>query len=65
MEDYAIGCQSKYRTPVPEERSCPVCGAAVEVFARAGRIAESAVCPQCGHVFAAQEQPVFVPKENQ
>ena len=53
------GCLGKYRTPVPEERECPVCRASVEVFARAGQIAQEAVCPYCGYRFAAQPQPVF------
>ena len=63
MEEYAIGCQGKYRTPIPEERSCPVCGASVEVFTRAGRIAADAVCPRCGRVLFAQQQPVFAPEQ--
>ena len=26
------GCEEKYKTPVLEERKCPVCGDEVEVF---------------------------------
>ncbi len=53
------GCESKYRTPVPEDRVCPVCGKEVEVFTNRGRIVEDAVCP-CGYVFKAEEQEPFV-----
>ena len=49
------GCESKYRTPVSEDRICPVCGKEVEVFTNRGRIVEDAVCP-CGYVFKAEEQ---------
>ncbi len=49
------GCESQYRTPVPEDRTCPVCGKEVEVFTNRGRIVEDAVCP-CGYVFKAEEQ---------
>lgn len=45
------GCESKYRTPVPEERTCPKCGKIVEVFTVRGRIMEDAKCP-CGYVFS-------------
>ena len=41
------GCESKYRTPVPEERTCPKCGKIVEVFTVRGRIMEDAKGP-CG-----------------
>ena len=50
------GCEEKYITPVPEDRTCPVCGEEVEVFTKAGRLVEDAVCPKCGHVFRAEEQ---------
>ncbi len=56
------GCQAKYRTPVPEERECPACGAPVEVFTRAGRVTEDTLCPWCGFCFFAERQPVFAPK---
>lgn len=49
------GCESQYRTPVPEDRTCPVCGKEVEVFTNRGRIVEDAICP-CGYVFKAEEQ---------
>ena len=44
------GCEAQHRTPVPEDRSCPVCGRTVEVFTVKGRIREDAVC-ECGYVF--------------
>lgn len=47
------GCESKYRTPVMEERVCPECGKEVEVFTNGGRIVENAQC-SCGHVFQAE-----------
>ena len=50
------GCEAKFVTPVPEERKCPVCGEAVEVFTRKGRIIEDSTCPKCGHVLTAEEQ---------
>lgn len=50
------GCESKYRTPVLEERACPQCGKKVEVFTNQGRIIEDASC-SCGYVFAAEETP--------
>ncbi len=54
------GCESKYRTPVPEERICPKCGKEVEVFTSRGRITEEAAC-ECGYVFQAEEiQPLKV-----
>lgn len=49
------GCESKYRTPVPEERTCPKCGKIVEVFTVRGRIMEDAKCP-CGYVFQQKNQ---------
>lgn len=48
------GCESKYRTPVPEERICPECGKEVEVFTNQGKIVEETTC-SCGHVFQAEE----------
>lgn len=53
------GCESKYRTPVPEERTCPKCGKIVEVFTVRGRIMEDAKCP-CGYVFSAEEPDTLV-----
>lgn len=47
------GCESKYATPVPEERVCPTCGATVEVFTVGGKILEDTACP-CGYVFKGQ-----------
>ena len=51
------GCRGPHRTPIPEERTCPVCGEEVEVFNVRGRIAEDSVCA-CGYVFRAEEQYV-------
>ena len=50
------GCEGKYKTPVPEERVCPVCGRSVEVFTSVGRVLEDTACA-CGYVWPAQEQP--------
>ena len=47
------GCESQYRTPVPEDRTCPVCGKIVEVFTLKGKIREDAAC-ECGYVFKAE-----------
>ncbi len=49
------GCEAKYKTPVPEERICPVCGREVEVFARRGRLVADFRC-ECGYVFPAEAQ---------
>lgn len=49
------GCEAKFKTPVPEERICPVCGETVEVFTRRCRIIEDSAC-DCGYVFKAEEQ---------
>ncbi len=58
------GCESKYRTPVPEERTCPVCGKEVEVFTSRGRIVEDSAC-SCGYVFETEEAiPLKVEKEE-
>ncbi|MDO4261363.1 MAG: hypothetical protein Q4C82_04745 [Eubacteriales bacterium] len=48
------GCESKYRTPVPEERKCPTCGREVEVFTNGGKVIEDTAC-ECGYVFKAEE----------
>lgn len=48
------GCESKYRTPVLEDRVCPVCGKEVEVMTNQGKIMEDAAC-SCGYVFKAEE----------
>lgn len=37
------GCESQYRTPVPEDRTCPVCGKEVEVFTQ-----QRTYCGRCG-----------------
>lgn len=54
------GCESKYRTPVPEDRTCPKCGKEVEVFTSRGRIVQETAC-ECGYVFQPEEpQPLKV-----
>lgn len=59
------GCESKYRTPVVEERVCPECGKEVEVFTNRGRIVEDAQC-SCGHVFQAEEiEPLKVIRKEE
>ncbi len=59
------GCETKFRTPVSEERVCPKCGKEVEVFTIKGRIVEDAKC-SCGYVFEAQEadSPMVEKKED-
>ena len=49
------GCEAQHKTPILEERTCPTCGANVEVFTRRGRIIEDTPC-DCGYVFKAEEQ---------
>lgn len=51
------GCEAKFITPVPEERTCPVCGEEVELFTRKSRIIEDTPCPKCGYVFHAEKEP--------
>ena len=50
----AIGCEDQHKTPVPEERTCHVCGKDIEVFVVKGRVVEDAVC-DCGYVIKADE----------
>lgn len=58
------GCESKHRTPVLEERECPVCGKEVEVFTVRGRIVSDTAC-DCGYVFKAEEvQPLKVERSE-
>ncbi len=38
------GCESKFRTPEPEDMVCPKCGRTVEVFTLKGRITEDTPC---------------------
>lgn len=52
------GCEGNARTWVLEERECPKCKAAMEVYTLRGRIVEDAVCPKCGYVLKAQEQVI-------
>lgn len=59
------GCESQYRTPVPEEKTCPVCGKTVEVFTSRGRICEDSVC-ECGYEFKAElPDPVAVERDEE
>ena len=51
------GCRGPHKTPIPEERICPVCGEEVEVFTVRGRISADSACG-CGYVFRAEEQYV-------
>lgn len=53
------GCEEKNKTPVVEERTCPVCGEDVEVFTVKGRLIDDFTC-NCGYVF--QGEPQIVPK---
>lgn len=59
------GCESKFRTPVPEEITCPVCGKTIEVFTVKGRVVEESKC-ECGYVVEPQEpdSPVVEKKES-
>ena len=58
------GCESKYRTPVSEDRICPKCGEEVEVFTVRGRVVEETSC-SCGYVFQAEEvEPLKTEKEE-
>lgn len=52
------GCEGLNKTWSVEERECPKCKAAMEVYTSNGRVAEDAVCPGCGYVIKAQEQVV-------
>lgn len=58
------GCEAKYRTPMPEERTCPKCGKTMEVFTVRGKVYEDAVC-DCGYVIKAEEpdSPVVTKKD--
>ncbi|MDO5134861.1 MAG: hypothetical protein Q4D55_02305 [Eubacteriales bacterium] len=58
------GCESKYRTPVPEDRICPQCKKPVEVFTSRGRIVEDSVC-ECGYVFHAEEADSIVVEKKE
>lgn len=48
------GCESKFRTPEPEDMVCPKCVRTVEVFTLKGRITEDTPC-ECGYVFEHQQ----------
>ena len=49
----AMGCEENRKTPKLEERVCPQCGEAVEVFTRDGRLVDDFAC-ECGFVFRAE-----------
>ena len=55
------GCEGAKRTPVAEDRICPVCGREVEVFVVRGKIMESVVC-DCGYEFKAEPLDTPEPK---
>lgn len=58
------GCESQYRTPVLEDRICPVCKKEVEVMTNRGKIVEDTACP-CGYVFKAEEiSPLTVERKE-
>lgn len=48
------GCKSNTKTPILEERDCPVCGEPIEVFTKMGRILEDSQC-ECGYVMKAED----------
>lgn len=48
------GCESKFKTPQPEDMTCPKCGKTVEVFTLNGRISEDVKC-DCGYIFEHQQ----------
>lgn len=56
-----IGCEENRRTPMLDERTCPVCGAEVEVFVRDGRLVDDFAC-DCGYVFQREEALDTAPK---
>ena len=58
------GCEAKFKTPVPEDRTCPKCGAEVEVFTIKGRIVEDVTC-KCGFVIKAQDPDSPMPPEKE
>lgn len=59
------GCESQYRTPVPEDRVCPKCGKEVEVFTSQGRIVRDTTC-DCGYVFQTEDaQPLKVERPEE
>lgn len=43
------GCLGKYRTPLLEEKRCPVCHTQMEIFSRAGQTVATSICPGCGY----------------
>lgn len=59
----AFGCEDKYKTPVPEDRICPVCGKDIEVFVVRGRVIEDSAC-ECGYVIKADAPLEVLPKEE-
>lgn len=58
------GCEAKYRTPKPVDKTCPKCGKTVEVFENRGRIVEDVTC-ECGYVFHAEDpDPIKVERKE-
>lgn len=58
------GCESKFRTPQPEDMKCPKCGNIVEVFTMNGKITEDTTC-DCGYVFEHQQvDPLKVERKS-
>lgn len=55
------GCESQHRTPISEDRICPVCGKEVEVFTVRGKIREDVSC-ECGYVLKAEPEEVVPEK---
>ncbi len=51
------GCRGLDPTPRAEEAHCPRCRASVEIFTRDGHLAANSVCPVCGYVLSAGQQP--------
>lgn len=52
------GCEGTNRTWTLEERTCPQCGAEMDVYSARGRVVEDAVCSKCGYTIKAQEQVI-------
>ena len=59
------GCESAFKTPIPEEHICPQCGKEIEVFTVKGRVVEDTAC-ECGYVIKADEpdSPMTKKKEQ-
>ena len=55
----AFGCEDKNKTPVLEDRICPICGNEVEVFVSRGKIMEDVVC-ECGYIIKTEEPDYII-----